>query len=175
MSDERGQAEAAFEALSLPRNANEPSWPPVARRIREAREQQGLTQADVAAELGMTPTEYQDVEFHDDEAFMNFSVKDLRGLAGILRLPLPEMLFGPGSESIKPSPSYPEIAGLLADHAASLQISLDELSDQVGWELEPIVRDPATLADLNLDGFRSICAAIGVDWVAALEEKGTGA
>jgi len=122
----------------------------------------------------LAPSEYQDVEFHDDEAFTNLSIKHLRALGQVLRLPLPEMLFGPGAEPVRLSTSLSEIARLVATHAASLQVSLDELSNVVAWELEPIVRDPAALAELNLDGLRSICAAIGVDWVSALEEKGTG-
>jgi transcriptional regulator with XRE-family HTH domain len=174
MTDERSQAEAAFDALSLPRSVSEPRWPPVSRRIREAREQLGLSESVVAAKLGLLPTEYQDVEFHDDEAFTSFSLKQLRALGEVLRLPLPVMLFGPGAEPVPLSTSFSEIARLIVNHAASLAIDLDELSNLVGWELEPIVRDPATLADLNLDGLRSICAAIGVDWVSALEEKGIG-
>src|SRR5262245_17575025 len=101
MNDERGQAEAAFDALSLPRSVNEPRWPPVARRIREAREQLGLSKSVVAARLGLAPSEYQDVEFHDDEAFTNLSIKHLRALGQVLRLPLPEMLFGPGAEPVR--------------------------------------------------------------------------
>jgi len=174
MNNEREQAEAAFDALSLPRGVNEPQWPPVARRILEAREQMGLSESVVAAKLGLAPSEYQDIGFHDDEAFTNFSIKHLRDLGEVLRLPLPQMLFGTGAEPVQLSTSFSEIARLIATHAASLQVSLDELSNQVGWELEPIVRDPATLADMNLDGLRSICDAVGVDWVSALEEKGTG-
>jgi transcriptional regulator with XRE-family HTH domain len=174
MNDERRLAETAFDALSLPRSANEPPWPPVARRVREAREQLGLSAADVAAKLGLSLSEYQDVEFHDDEAFTSFSIQNLRVLSEVLRLPLPEMLFGPEVEHVRQFTSSPDIARLITARAASLRVSLDELSEQVGWELEPIVRDPATLADLNLDGLRSICAAIGVDWVSALEEEGAG-
>src|SRR5262245_58150113 len=107
MDEERGQAEAAFEALSLPRSENEPSWPPVARRIREARERLGLTEPVVAAKIGMALSEYQDVEFHDDEAFTSFSIKDLRALRDVLGLPLTEMLFGPGAEPVRHSTSFP--------------------------------------------------------------------
>jgi transcriptional regulator with XRE-family HTH domain len=172
--DERAQAEAAFADLSSPRGEKEPQWPPAARRIREARERLGLSESEVAAKLGLTPSEYQDVEFHDDEVFMTFSVKHLRALGEELGLPLPEMLFGPGAEPAGSSVSFSEIARRLAALAASRQVSLDELSDSVGWEVAPIVRDPAALAELNLDGLRDVCGAVGVDWVSALVEKGDG-
>jgi transcriptional regulator with XRE-family HTH domain len=166
--DERAQAEGAFAALSAPRSVSEPQWPPAARRIREARERIGLSESLVAGKLGMTLTEYRDVEFHDDEVFLTFSIKHLRALGEVLGLPLPQMLLGRDAEPVQPPTSSEEIARRISALAASRQVSLEELSDSVGWELEPIIRDPDSLAELNLDGLHDICDAIGVDWVSAL-------
>ena len=166
--DERAQAEEAFAALSAPRSVSEPQWPPAARRIREARERVGLPESVVADKLGMTPTEYQDVEFHDDEVFINFSIKHLRALAEVLGLPLHQMLLGPDAEAAAAPITTGEIARRISALAASRKVSLEELSDSVGWDLEPIINDPGSLAELNLDGLHEICAAIGVDWVSAL-------
>lgn len=45
------------------------SWPPIAERIRKARENAGLEEDDMASLLGMAQrSEYQDVELYDDEA-----------------------------------------------------------------------------------------------------------
>jgi transcriptional regulator with XRE-family HTH domain len=166
--DERAQAEKAFAALSAPRSVSEPQWPPVARRIREARDRTGLSESLVADKLGMTLTEYRDVEFHDDEVFVSFSLKHLRALGEVLGLPLHQMLLGPDAEPVGPPTSSDEIARRISALAASQQVSIEELSDSVGWDLEPILHDPASLAELNLDGLHDICAAIGVDWVSAL-------
>ena len=174
VSDERAQIEAAFDDLSRPRSAGEPQWPPVAARIRQARERLGLSLSSIAENLGLEVSEYQDVEFHDDEVFTNFSAKHLRALGEILSLPLHEILFGPNAEPVLVTTSSSEIARLISEMATARQLSLDELSNVVGWELEPIVRDPARLADLNLDGLRSVCNAVDIDWVSALLEKETG-
>src|SRR5438093_1611222 len=73
-------------------------WPPVARRVREARERLGLGEADIAARLGIEVSEYWDIEFHDDEAFTCFSVAQLGRLAVILEAALDVLLFGNPAE-----------------------------------------------------------------------------
>ena len=92
--DERDLVEAALAQLTAGDGSQPAPWPPVARRIKEARERAGLSESEIAARLGMTASEYWDIELHDDEAFNTFAIADLAQLAEILGMPLDTMLFG---------------------------------------------------------------------------------
>ncbi len=164
MPDEREQAEAMLD------DAGE-EWPPVADRVQQARERLGLTVAEVMERLGMSGTEYQDVEWHDDEVFMSLSVKEIAALAGILKMTVSEMLFGSRATGLAPAVSYTEIARRLEDLARSEKITLDELGDRIGWELDPLVRNPEAMGELNIPGLHDICKPLGLDWLSILERS----
>ena len=166
MPDERVQAQAMLEGEG-------DGWPPVAERVREARERLGLTVAEVMERLGMSGTEYQDVEWHDDEVFMNLSLKEVVALAGILKMSTSQLLFG--SQSTPPmAPVSPmEIVRRLEELARSEGVTMDELGDRLGWDLNPIVRNPEAMGDvLNIPGLHDICKALGLDWLSNLERVG---
>lgn len=165
--DERPLAEAAFDGLD---DVEGPAdlWPSVASRIRGARERVGLQETDVAERLGISHSEYWDIEFHDDEAFTSFSVTHLVRLAEILEEPLLALLFGPEYRAPGSQTSYATIARRLSDLAASRQQTVDELSEQVGWELAPSLANPELFGELSLAGLHDVCRAIDVDWTTAL-------
>ena len=166
-TDERHLVEAALALLSST-EASEIVWPPVARRIREARQRLGLTESAVATRLEIEDSEYWDVEFHDDEAFTSFSVEQLTRLAGILGVPLHALLFGAEATASGERASFASITKRLQALAANEGLSIDELSERVGWELEEILATPESLGELNVAGLRDVCMAVGVDWATAL-------
>ena len=47
-------------------------------------------------------------------------------------------------------------------------MSLDELGDEIGWDLAASIEDPEELADLPIFGLRWVANAVGVDWAATL-------
>ncbi|HEU5179878.1 MAG TPA: helix-turn-helix transcriptional regulator [Candidatus Polarisedimenticolia bacterium] len=165
MPEEREQAEAMLEGDGS-------DWPPVADRVRQARERVGLSVAEVMDRLGMSGTEYQDVEWHDDEVFTSLSVKEIAALAGILKMTVSEMLFGSRATGLAPPVSYAEIARRLEELARSEKTTLDELGNRIGWDLDPIVRNPEALGDLNIPGLHDICKPLGLDWLSILELPG---
>lgn len=165
MPDEREQAEAMLED-------DGGEWPPVAERVLRARERLGLTVAEVMERLGMSGTEYQDVETHDDEVFMSLSVKEVVALAGILKMSVSEMLFGSPAAAPASSVSPGEIARRLEELAGTEGVTMDELGDRIGWDLNPLVRNPDALGDLNIPGLHDICKALGLDWPQILERAG---
>ena len=171
MIDERSQAEVALARLDARATQAESEWPPIARRIREARERLGLTEAEIADKLGLPASEYWDVEMHDDEAFTNFAVGHLGQLAVLLGLTVQEMLFGSIAREHPAPVSFAQIAELLAALASAEGITMDALSERIGWELRPVLRNPLALGDFTVVGLRDVCGAIGVDWVSALPEK----
>ena len=149
-------------------DGREAVFPPVARRFLEAREALGLSLEDVAVRWGQPVSMYWDLEFHDDEAFTVIAVRDLAILAGILRTPLMRLLFGEQPSPPLPAVPYSEVAHRLHARMKDEARSIDELSEQAGWEIAGYLTAADTLADLPICGFRSVCRVAGVDWAAAL-------
>lgn len=170
-NDERRLVEAAMDLLNST-DANEIVWPPVASRVREARERLGMTPSDMAARLDIKDSEYWDIEFHDDEAFTSFSVEQLARLTDILGVSLRALFFGADSNPSGERTSFALITQRLQALAAKEGLSIDELSERVGWELEEILATPESLGELNVAGLRDVCMAVGVDWTTALPMPG---
>ena len=165
--NERDLADTALASL----NSDHPSdarWPPVAQRVRAARERLGISQSELAARLGLRPSEYWDIEFHDDEAFTAFTLSDLEALSNILHVPLHELLFGAKTDPRQPRVSYEDVAARLWALVSREKLTIDELSERAGWELAPLLDDPTALGQFNVSGLRDVCELAGVDWFLVL-------
>lgn len=169
MHDERSLAEAALARQDSDEGGDE-EWPPVARRVKAARERADLTQSDIAERLGIDISEYWDIEFHDDEAFNVFSLTQLAQVAGILGMSVETLLFGSDPLVPQPRASFAEIARRLVALAEKERLTIDELSERIGWELKPALANPQSLGDYNVAGLRDLCRAVGIDWMTALPQ-----
>jgi len=150
-------------------------FPPVARRIRVAREAAGLTREQVAQRLGMELSAYMDVEFHDDELFSVVDFETVPSLACLLGLPPLVMLFGEEPPFDIPAVAPSDVAVALAGRMESEGLTLDQLSEEVGWDLGPVLRDPETIwTDFPVLGMNDLCNALGLDWVGLLVESAAG-
>jgi hypothetical protein len=79
-----------------------------------------------------------------------------------------------GTRPLEPRIPPAEIAGLIQSRLRARGIPLEELEDEIGWELDGVLADPARLFEFNPDALRDICQALGVDWlraVPAVEQK----
>jgi len=170
-AEERLMAERALAIydLDLP---SEPVFPPVATRILRSRKALGLSPDEVAARWGEQPSMYWDLEFHDDEAFTVISVRQLHDLAAVLGASAGALLFGEEPAPDYPSVSHFEMVTRLRRRMAESQISIEQLGDQIGWDLQQAFVDPETLGDLPVCGLRAVCDFGGVDWVAVLRTSG---
>lgn len=176
--DERDLAERALESRDESRAASEDSdadvWPPVSRRIAEARLRNGLTEADAAGRLDMTFASYWDLENFDAEAFCAVSLVELRALGEMLRVEPRVILLGAGTPAMVPSISFADIASRLAERVARDGWSADELGQQIGWDIAEVLADPERLWNFNVEGLYDICQALELDWVAALPSISAG-
>jgi hypothetical protein len=46
--------------------------------------------------------------------------------------------------------------------------TVDEFGDRIGWNVEPVLKDPETLWGFNVEALHAMCSALELDWVAAV-------
>lgn len=163
-AEERQMAEEALTDYDLKKVAKKP-FPPTARRFLHAREALGITRDEVKRRGGVHPG---DLEYHNDEAFICESVQDMATLAFTLNTSLMVLLFGEAPSPPLSPTSYPEIVARLHALMTEQGISVAQLSDKVGWELQPYLDAPDKLRELPIFGLRWICREVGIDWVTTL-------
>jgi transcriptional regulator with XRE-family HTH domain len=147
------------------------------RRIAELRHRSGLSEGAVAEQLGINEKAYWDIEHYDDDMDTTISVKQLSQLAIILNVSVAELL---GTEDYKNTVSSADVSTLLRQAITRYGGNLIDFEDDLGWKVSHVLEHPDALYDLNVDGFRAICLAAGINWRHALPErppastKGTG-
>lgn len=142
--------------------------PPIARRFLQARETLGLEQSEVARRWGQQPSMYWDLELYDFEALDVISVQDLVTIAAILRVSVVQLLFGTDVSSEMPRTSYLEVVRRLREQMNDRAMSVEQMSDLVGWELAAYLDDPGKLGELPIVALRQVCQAADVDWATTL-------
>jgi hypothetical protein len=134
-----------------------------AETVRAAREAAGKDPGELAAVLDMSYESYRDIEWYDDEITSVVSYRDAVTLADLVALDLRRM-FGADDTVVT-----------FADLAAALRVRLGEtpleqLEDELGWELAGALADPTTFAEFSLDGLADVAAPLGLDWRHLLPE-----
>jgi len=89
-------------------------------------------------------------------------------LAAILRVSVMHLLFGQEAPPELPATTYSEVARRLRAQMNDRAMSVDQMSDLVGWKLEEYLDDPDKLAELPIFGLRWVCKAVEVDWATTL-------
>jgi hypothetical protein len=128
-----------------------------AARVREARELSGRDPAELAAALGMSYESYRDIESYDDEITGVVSFREVVTLGKLIRLDL-RRLFGADDKVV----TFEELADAI--RARLRDTSLEQLEDEVGWELAGALADPTTFSEFTLDGLADVSAPFGIDW-----------
>jgi hypothetical protein len=128
-----------------------------AETIRAAREAAGKHPGDLAAALDISYESYRDIEWYDDEITSVVSFREAVILADLLELDLRRM-FGADDTVVT-----------CAELAAALRVRLGEtpleqLENELGWELADPLADPAAFAEFSLDGLAYIAAPFALDW-----------
>jgi transcriptional regulator with XRE-family HTH domain len=128
-----------------------------AEAIRAARETAGKDPGELAAALGMSYESYRDIESYDDEITSVVSFRDAVTLAGLLELDLRRM-FGADDTVL----TFEELAAALRVRLG--ETTLEQLENELGWELADALADPAAFAEFSLDGLADVAAPFGLDW-----------
>jgi transcriptional regulator with XRE-family HTH domain len=155
------------EALACDTTSAE--FPAAATRIREARARLGISENALASKWGVEPSMYWDLELHNSEVFTCVDLAALPGLSKALEIPLMTILFGEEPDIPIPKVSYRDVSGAIARRIAQEMLTVDQLSEKVGWSLQSVVDRPEALGSYNIPGARDICRAVGIDWVGLLQ------
>ena len=128
-----------------------------AEAVRAAREAAGKDPGELAAALDVSYESDLDIESYDDEITSVVSYRDAFTLAELLELDLRRM-FGADDTVVT-----------FSDLAAALRVRLGEtpleqLENELGWELADALAEPTAFAEFSLDGLADIAAPCGLDW-----------
>jgi hypothetical protein len=125
--------------------------------VGRAREAAAKEPGELAAALGISYEAYRDIEWFDDEITSVVSFRDVTTLAELIELDLRE-LFGTGDGVL----TFAELAA--AVRARAVDTPLEQLEDELGWELANPLADPEAFAEFSLDGLSDVATPLGLDW-----------
>jgi hypothetical protein len=128
-----------------------------AEAIRAAREAAGKDPGELAAALDMSWESYRDIESYDDEITSVVSFREAVTLADLLELDL-RRLFGADDTIV----TFEELAAALRVRLG--ETPLEQLENELGWELADALADPDAFAEFSLDGLADVAAPFGIDW-----------
>jgi transcriptional regulator with XRE-family HTH domain len=128
-----------------------------AAAVRAAREAAGKDPGELAAALNVSYESYRDIEWYDDEITTSISFGNLVTLAELLDLDL-RRLFGADDAVL----TFAELADVIRTRLPTTP--LEELEDELGWELADALAEPAAFAEFSVDGLADVAAPFGLDW-----------
>jgi transcriptional regulator with XRE-family HTH domain len=128
-----------------------------AAAVRAAREAAGKDPGELAAALGLSYESYRDIETYDDEITTVVSFSDVTTLAELIELDL-RRLFGADDTVV----TFAELAA--AVRARLAETTLEQLENELGWELADAIADPAAFAEFSLDGLADVATPLNLDW-----------
>jgi transcriptional regulator with XRE-family HTH domain len=138
--------------------------------IRLARTRAGLEPAAVAAAVGLNKPWYYDVEAYDYEVTDNISLRKLAAIARTLGTTVPEIIDGARTSVPVAKQSLAELARA---RMASEAMTVDAYSERIGWDIRPVLANPEQVWEYPFCMLAALCADLGADWRAFIEEPVT--
>lgn len=137
---------------------------PIHIAIMQRREQLGIGREEFANRIGLSESEYRDVEFYPNELRMVIPIKNVRLLAATLGIELGALL-GTGSLEERPRTNKPRPA-LLAEARDRLGVSTKKMADEIGFEevfVRRIESDDETLDTYPYEVFKIVADYLKLD------------
>jgi transcriptional regulator with XRE-family HTH domain len=140
-------------------------------KLRQAREDSGAAYFSVAEAAGVGANTYWDLEGFDDDLYMTVSLAEIGRIASVLGLSMEELF-----AADRPHITGRKLAGLepliqlVLDRVRVTGRPLSAFEDEVGWALADAVERPTAAWDQwNVDCFRDVCGALGIDWLSVMQ------
>lgn len=143
----------------------------IAARVRAFRVRAGKSQAEMAQRLELNEAWYADLERHDDELASTLTIFKAMEMASILGVTLAELLDEPAALADERI-ALIDLPDRILAHASRKRISLAQLEEQIGWELQDFVDAPVSAAaGLPIRFFQALAAALGINWLALVPDQ----
>jgi hypothetical protein len=166
-----GTSKGSTETLGTS-EAYAPSYPPIARRIAEARAATRLLPAEVAALLGITVASYWDLEAYDDEAFTCLSLRQVCALADALKVSARGLVSDDPYSPPRQGLTDVEVGAALRRQLAAMGGDVDALADYLGWDVADALRDPPTIWEKwCVNTLRDVCEPLNLAWRGLLPHR----
>lgn len=138
-------------------------------KIKVQREFLGLSQAQLADKIGLSSSEYWDIEAHEDESYSVVHLSKLKKLCRELKLDLMELFQISCEFCGQGNPYRPEYefdrAALIHETRMKKGLSIEKLSELLGFE-EGTVRqmetDPMFLEEWSLELIQNLASVLGL-------------
>jgi hypothetical protein len=148
------------------------AYPPIARRIADARVASALTPSELAGLLGIGLPSYWDLETHDDEAFSCLSLRQLCTLADALHVSARGLVSDDPSSPTQQALTDVEIGAALHRQLAAVGDDVETLGDQLGWDVTDAIRDPARIwEEWCVNTLRDVCEPLDLNWRGLLPHR----
>jgi transcriptional regulator with XRE-family HTH domain len=142
----------------------------IAARLRAFRVRAGKSQAEMAQRLELNEAWYADLEKHDDELASTLTLFKGLEMASILGVTLPEVLDEPPVTDGRIA--LIDLPERILTHVSRKGISVAQLEEQIGWELQDFVGAPIrSAAELPIRFFQALAAALGINWLAMVPDE----
>ncbi len=141
-----------------------------AARLRAYRIRAGKSQADLAKSLDLNIAWYADVESRDGELAATLTMFKAMELASILEVPLHELLDAPpvSGKSI----TLIELPDHILAYAKHAGITVEQLEEQMGWELRDFIARPIQGAtELPIRFFQTVATLLGINWLLLVPDE----
>ncbi len=136
-------------------------------RLIYFRQNAGKTVEETAAAIGMSPQSYADLESYDNELADCISLYKLMLLAKTLNFSLGD-LFSDNGDVPQKAMTLEQLRDEILQYLETLNITVGQFENEVGWEVEKALSAPAEFLNLNLTGLKDLCNKIGVSWLSVL-------
>jgi transcriptional regulator with XRE-family HTH domain len=137
-----------------------------AERIQASRLKSGLSEQELASELGLTIQSYRDLEQHDDEVESAISIAQALKLSKLLRADLLTLL---GEDDIPVTMPIARVRSALNAQLENSSEAKELMEDTINWDLGPFLEGSDEWTTVYTINFvRQLATTIEVDWQVLL-------
>ncbi len=138
-------------------------------RLRAARKTKGISEHDLATQLGQSSGWYYDIEAFPHDLFMACTLKEISELCKILNLPARNLFQDHAHDLNAPAITIAHLLNRIVEQCRLEGISISEFEGQVGWRLSEYVGNPNQASEeWCVDCLRDVCEGLGIDWFQVL-------
>ena len=144
-----------------------------AAQIRSFRVKAGKSRAEVAQHLGINAAWYDDLEQYDDELVSTLTLFQAMNLAELLGVRLSDLVETAACSSGQHI-SLVTLPSRIRAYATQNGISIEQLADQVGWELDEVMDSPLKgAAEHPIIFLQTLAGQLGINWMCLIPPENT--